>query len=383
MGELTPRERFLATMKFKKPDRLPIFELWFPDQTILKWISEGMPLDKIIDQKEALIHPQALLPKPIYYVDLIKYFELDRVEDLTIDFSPLPRFVYKILEETEEYRILMDQIGIKKKTFKTRTWGMPQFLDWQVKDNEDWNKIKARFNPADPRRYPPEWGDDLIQYFNELDHPLCMWIPGFFAMGRQLMGTINFVASFYRTPELVSDMMDVWTEFLIETSRQAVEALKSRIDYVVIHEDMSYKHGPHVSPKLFREFMLPAFKKVTGFLKHNGIDIIFVDTDGDFRPLLQLLFEGGINGLLPNEVTAGIDVVALRKEYGRRLLFIGNIDKMALIEGKAAIEKEVKSKLPFMKEEGGYIPSLDHEVPPEVPYENYVYYINLMKGLLR
>jgi len=382
MDEMTPRERFLATIKFDKPDRLPFFELWFPDQTILKWIGEGMPLSKVIDHKEVLIHPYALLPKPVYYLDLTRYFGLERVEDLAIDFAPLPRFVYKLIEETDQYRVVMDQIGVKKRIFKTGTWGMPQFLEWQVKNSGDWDRMKARFNPADPRRYPPEWGDDFIQHLNEVNYPLSMWMPGFFAMGRQLMGTVKLLTSFYRTPELVHDMMDFWTDFLIEASRQAVEGLKSRIDYVTIHEDMSYKGGPHISPKLFREFMLPGYKKVTSFLKSNGINVIFVDTDGDFRPLIEILLEGGVNGVLPNEVTAGIDVVTLRKKYGKRLLFIGNIDKMALIEGKAALEREVNSKIPSMKEVGGCIPSLDHEVPPEVSYENYVHYVNFVKGLL-
>lgn len=382
MDEMTPRERFLATMRFKKPDRLPLFELWIPDHTILTWIDEGMPLRGILSQREILTNPEDLLPKPVYYADPTKYFGLDRVENLTIDFSPLPRFVYRILEEDDRHRIIIDQIGTKKKIFKAQTWGMPQFLERQVKSEEDWDKIKARFNPADPRRYPPDWGDELIQHYEGMDCPLSVWMPGFFAMGRQLVGTIPFVAAFYRDPELVRDMINFWTEFLIETSRRAVETLKSRIDYVVIHEDMSYKHGPHVSPKLFREFMLPSYKRVTDFLKRNGIDIIFVDSDGNIRPLIPLLLEGGINGLLPNEVVAGMDAAALRREYGRHLLLIGNIDKRAVAEGKDAIEREVESKLPYLRGEGGYIPSLDHEVSPDIPYENYVHYINFIKRLL-
>jgi uroporphyrinogen decarboxylase len=145
---------------------------------------------------------------------------------------------------------------------------------------------------------------------------------------------------------------------------------------------MAYKNGPLMSPKQFREFMLPSYKKLTSFLRKNGIDVILVDTDGDARLLIPLLLEGGVNGIYPLEVQAGMDAVALRKEYGKRLLLIGNIDKRAIAKGKEAIEREIKSKLPYLKEEGGYIPSLDHEVPPDIPYQNYMYYLEFISKFL-
>ncbi len=61
---------------------------------------------------------------------------------------------------------------------------------------------------------------------------------------------------------------------------------------------------------------------------------------------------------------------------------IGNIDKRAVAKGRAFMEKEVESKVPYLKKEGGCIPSLDHEVPPAVPYKNYLYYLNFIKDYL-
>ncbi|GAI97578.1 unnamed protein product, partial [marine sediment metagenome] len=81
----------------------------------------------------------------------------------------------------------------------------------------------------------------------------------------------------------------------------------------------------------------------------------------------------------PFEVAAGNDAVALRKKYGKDLIIGGTIDKRALIKGKEAIREEVMSKVPFLLEQGGYFPSVDHAVPPDVTFENYCYYINLMR----
>ena len=55
---------------------------------------------------------------------------------------------------------------------------------------------------------------------------------------------------------------------------------------------------------------------------------------------------------------------------------------MAIARGKAAIEKEVETKIPYLKEQGGYIPSLDHLVPPDVAYQDYRYYLNFIKKFL-
>jgi len=72
------------------------------------------------------------------------------------------------------------------------------------------------------------------------------------------------------------------------------------------------------------------------------------------------------------------DLIALRKKYGKNLLMIGGIDKHALIEGKSSIKEEVYSKIPLIQE-GGYIPTPDHRVPPDVPLDNYLYYLTLIK----
>lgn len=197
------------------------------------------------------------------------------------------------------------------------------------------------------------------------------------------MGTINLLTSFYRNPELVHNMIDFWTEFLIESNKEAVESLKSEgLDYVGVWEDFAYKHGPHMWPKIFKEFMLPSYKKLTGFLRRNGVDVIMIDTDGNPTALIPLLLEAGVNGLYPLEVAAGMDARTLRNRFENSLLLIGNLDKRLLLRSRQEIKQEVESKVPLLAEKGGYIPSLDHTVPPDVPYENYLYYLSVLKECL-
>ncbi len=76
-----------------------------------------------------------------------------------------------------------------------------------------------------------------------------------------------------------------------------------------------------------------------------------------------------------------MDVVALRKKYGKELILAGSIDKRVFAKGKDAIREEVMSKVPFLVESGGYFPGLDHAIPPDISFENYRYFINLLREI--
>jgi len=125
--------------------------------------------------------------------------------------------------------------------------------------------------------------------------------------------------------------------------------------------------------------MSPHYKKITDCLRGHGIDIITVDSDGNINELIPLWLEVGVNGFLPLEVAAGMDAVFLRKKYGKECILFGNIDKRTLTKGKKEIEREVKTKVPFLLSQGGYFLSVDHAVPPDVSYENFLYYLDILR----
>lgn len=107
-----------------------------------------------------------------------------------------------------------------------------------------------------------------------------------------------------------------------------------------------------------------------------------MDSDGDISELIPLWLEGGVNGMFPLEVAAGMDAVQLRKKYGKELILWGNIDKRALIKGKDAIKEELDKKVPFLISQGGYFPGIDHLVPPDISLENFNFYIEYIRSLV-
>jgi len=357
VGGMTYRERFRAWMRYGSVDRAPFYEwLGYWGETLDRWRAEGLPPG----------------------VSVYDYFDFDKREAVPLDLGPIPRFVRRTIEETDRYEVFRDYSGIVMKRLKTGT-SMPLFIEHPVRDWRDWERMKERFDPDDPRRLPLTWGDELFEYYATTDRVVGLYVTGFFGFARDMLGLTRLLTYFYRHPDLVEDMMEFWSRFLRRLLSRVLE--KVRPDYVSIWEDMCYRSGPLISPKLFEEFMLPRYKEVTGLIRSFGVDLVMVDTDGNHEAITELFLEGGVNCLYPVERASGLDAVRLRERFGRRLLLIGNVDKRALAAGPKYIDGELERLRPLL-EEGGYIFSVDHAVPADVPFGHYKYYVERVREMV-
>jgi uroporphyrinogen-III decarboxylase len=141
-------------------------------------------------------------------------------------------------------------------------------------------------------------------------------------------------------------------------------------------EDMSYNHGPMLSYRLFKEFLMPYYQKVNAVIKKYKVRVL-VDSDGEITSMIPWLKEAGIEGVYPLERQAGVDIEKIRREHPE-FLMLGGYDKMVMPLGETAMRSEFERILPVMKT-GGFIPSVDHQTPPGVSMENYKIYIKLFK----
>ena len=160
--------------------------------------------------------------------------------------------------------------------------------------------------------------------------------------------------AFYRDPDWVGEMMDTLTELWITVLRRVLPHVD--VDFSSWWEDMCYNRGPLLGVRHFEEFMVPRYRKVVNVLEEHGVRVHFLDCDGDISALAPGWLEAGVNGMFPNEARF-TDSYELRERYGRDVLLMGTVNKMALLEG------------------GGFIPMVDHRCPPEVSYSTYQYYL--------
>ena len=387
---MTPRERIKNAMDFKPLDAIPWAEDFYIE-TVTKFFSEGLPAQEVavVDWE---LEGITLLNWPKFMgFDIGSYFGCMNLSGFVVpvDIGPIPRFRQRKIGEDSRYEDFIMQNGARARRFKkgsgANVWyNMPQFYSFPVSDRMGWERYKERLNPEDPRRYAKDWDKEgYSEAFDQYqDGPTMLGITGFYGFGAELMGIPNFNLAFYKHPELVADMASHWEYLMIESTREAVETLKDRIDMVFWWEDMAEKHGPNISPKLYKEFLLPHYKKVTGFFNKNKIHRIMMDSDGNTMPILDLVIEAGITGHWPLEVNSGMDVRTLRRKYGSRLFLAGNLDKREIAKGGEAMRNEIDSKLPVMKETGGYIAGLDHLVHVEFTLDKFKEYANYLKEKL-
>jgi len=365
-------ERFVACMEYQPCDRRPNHELAVWGQTIARW------------QKEA---PEAVRDFSWDWFAGESALEMDRREFIDVNYGFIPPFEPELLEDTERYEIRRGPKGIVTKALKEGTVGgtrmsMDQYLDFPVKSPEDFAAIKKRLVAAMTQRYPDDL-DERINAWHGRDCPLILGLNcaanGFYWRAREFMGTENLCYAWYDFPDMMHEMMEFFADFVIETSRPVLE--KIRVDYFTLNEDLSMKNGPLLSPDTYRTFIFPRLRRMVEFFRSHGTRYFAIDTDGDPTALIPLFLEAGVDTIWPIERASDISPTEWRRRFGRDLRLWGGVDKRVLPRGPAAIREHLREFIPLI-EEGGFIPTLDHAVPPDISWDNFRYYMDAKMALL-
>ncbi len=372
--EMTPRERFLAVMDYQPVDRVPNHEAGVWAQTVDRWEAEGLDIHNLnwdwFTGEECL--------------------GMDPREFIPINFHMLPQFEVETLREDEEYEIKRNGIGITTRALKEGTVrgmraSMDEYIDFPVKTREDFEALKKRFNPSHTARYPAQWREFMLPGWKQRNHVLVLGrncsTLGFYWRAREFMGTEGLSYAWYDQPALMHDMMEFIVDFTIEVAKPILDEIAP--EYVFINEDMAMKTGPLLSPRTYKTFIFPRFKRLIEFFKGKGVRYVLVDSDGNTEPLLPLMMDAGLDGLWPLERAADdTDPAFLRQKYGKSLRLWGAVDKRELAKDHQAIDAHLRTFIPLI-EEGGFIPTVDHTVPPDVSWDNFLYYMQKKQCLLR
>lgn len=324
---MTNRERFQAVLNGEKPDRLPMIEWasWW-DQTIARWLEQGLPQE-------------------------------------CTDFHKC--FAYYGLDDIWQF------------WFNHRAPGYPyptEFGHEVISDENDYNEIKKYLFSEDMLREQIEAIKAVKPYHDRGDFPIWYTLEGFFWFPRTLFGIENHLYAFYDYPELMHRINQDQAAFSMRFLEELYKVLTP--EFMTFAEDMSYNHGPMLSKDCYDEFVMPYYKQLIPFIKEHGTKVL-IDTDGDVEPLIPWFQEAGIEGVLPLERQAGVDVNRIREKYPEWIM-IGSYDKTIMHKGEEAMRKEFERVFPAMKS-GRYIPAVDHQTPPDVTIENYRIYVKLLK----
>jgi len=280
-----------------------------------------------------------------------------------------------VLEDDGHTQLLQNDLGL---LWRVRTDGtsMPTWIRFPVECHADWlNKIKPRLDP-EAHEYPG-LDAELAEAGRHGDAPVAAALVGLYAFWRNFWGEEKLAYAFYDQPETLHEMAATWLQMHCRCAPRILQA--ARIDYVLFHEDMAFKNGPLIGPNLFDEFMAPYYRELFADLRGRGQKRFLLDSDGNNGAVLDRFVELGMNGLYPFEQAAGCDVLAFRREHPHFVIW-GGVDKRALLRNKDDVKREVMEKVPQLLASGGFIPSVDHAVPP-CPQENFEYFLELVRSL--
>ncbi|MQY58911.1 MAG: hypothetical protein GH144_04795 [Clostridia bacterium] len=374
---MTSRERFRESLLFGEPDRIPFNPGGPRESTLAAWHTQGLP--KGANYYEALLEILGIKEKALPYKSVL---------NLGVDFRMVPGFEEKVLEHKNGHYIVRDWMGgiteisdkydytyiRSAKDFVTRRW-----LKFPVKTRKDWDgKMKWRYNSSSPGRYPKDF-ENRCKLLKNRDYPIGFNLSGAFWQLREWCGLENLCVFMIGDPGWVKEMIGFWADFISRTMAPILE--KVEVDYIVISEDMAYKAHSMISPMMTRKFLLPVYNRWVKQIRESGCPIVAMDSDGYIGELIPIWIDAGFNCCEPMEVAAGNDVVDYRKTYGKKMAYRGGVDKRAIAKGGKIMEEEVRRVvLPLLKE-GGFIPSCDHGVPPDISWPNFIEYSRLLAKL--
>lgn len=363
---MNDRQRFIATMHYQSRDRVPLVDFNFWNETLPTWYSQGLP--RWVNRRNE---------DSYFGID----YSLDNVHTTWVRDGLVPSFRKKNLIDQGDAWVQQQRDGVRVLRQKEMA-SIPHPISYLLTDRESWEKhYKPRLDPEKALRFPKDW-DERVADWKNADRPYPIILPGGSLYGwlRNWMGMENLSLVLYDDPTWFDEMVTTVADSILGILEKILST-GGTFEAVSMWEDMAYNRGPLMSPSHFKKFLVPHYRRISDLLHKHGVDVIYLDCDGKIDALIPLWLDAGINCMYPCEVgTWGGDPVSFRKQYGKDLLLMGGVDKHILLKGKKEIEAEVYRLLPLV-EEGGFIPFPDHRVPPDIPYENYLYYINLARDV--
>ncbi|MGA2488953.1 MAG: uroporphyrinogen decarboxylase family protein [Anaerolineales bacterium] len=318
---MNSRTRFLETMRYGHPDRVPYFQEGIRKEVIREWNKQGLD----------------------FAAELTDKFPIDGREEVEIDGYPHPRFIH----------------------WPTSISGL--------------NSLRRRLKPNESR-LPEGWRKKISIWSARQDVLMLEVHHGFFLS----LGVDNWrrfyqvIESLTDRPDYVLEIMRIEAEMVARLTEQFLS--KVQIDAAIFSEPIGGNNGSLISPRMYEKFVLSTYMPVLEVLKRHGVDIIILRTYANARVLIPSMLKFGINCLWACETNAiAMDYRSIRGEFGRNLRLIGGIDLDVLREGKQAIQREIEEKVPPLLEQGGYVPLADGRVRVDIPFENYLYYRQLLE----
>jgi hypothetical protein len=321
--------------------------------------------------------------------DIHRYYGLDWVVTLP-NMDPHIR-AFEILEEGQDQVVVRTGFGAVIR--KRLDLPMPAFIGFET-DTLDKLEALRLDDPWDERRYFKAGDNQIAGVGDAFERNSPAWVEtvkgrypefpvfGSVAEGHEMLwriaGPENVLAWIGECPERLGRQIERVCAFSLELAKAQIEAAGGLLDGMVVWGDVAHRQAMMFSPAYWRRWFKPGVKAIVDYCHGRGLPVIYHGC-GNVNRIFEDFIELGVDAYNPLEAKAGLDVVDLRRRFGHRIAFCGNMDARLWASGsKAELREAVLTRLNAAKG-GGYIFQSDHSVPSDVSPENYEYVLNLVR----
>jgi uroporphyrinogen decarboxylase len=359
--------RMDAALHHREADRVPVSD-FFWGGFLARWRAElGLPAN----------------------ADIYRYYDLDW--EVTIpNMDPHIKTFEIVRQNQEEVVVRTGYEAIIRKKFADP---MPEYVAFETDSLE---KMEAfRFDdPWDERRFhragdnqiagvgdgfarnSPPWIETVRSVHSDI--PVYGSVCEAQEMLWRIIGSENVMLWLALHPVETGRFIERVGEFALGLTRAQIQAADGLLDGMVIWGDVAYVRDLFFSPEMWRRHFKPVVRAIVDECHAHGLPVIYHGC-GNVRRIFEDFIEIGVDAYNPLEFKAGMDAVELRRRYGHRIAFCGNMDVVTWANApEDELRRAVLTKLNAAKG-GGFIFQSDHSVPSNVSGRRYDEVVRLVR----
>jgi uroporphyrinogen decarboxylase len=351
-------ERVLAALSFRPVDRVPIYDEFSP-QWAARW-RRAKGLGAAVD------------PGDYYQIDM---------EVLAADETPFPSARGPVGEADG---CVLERTGWGDVRCVRRT---PGFEDGWVYPAQAFEAVQVAL--------PEKGGLDALRFESPLldsRYPAaadvadrkakrCLFAKtgGPYLRGSYVRGAVQWLTDLAEDPAFARELALKIADHLAAVGLETMRRYDLYASGMWLDDDIGSNGGLMVSPATFERVFLPCYARMIAAYRHAGARFIIFHSDGNVESILDMLVDAGVDAINPLEYKAGMDAVRLRRQYGRRLAFIGGLDNAHVLPAGSPSEIEAHVRRLLSIAPGGGLIAGSHSISADVPPESY----ELAWGLIR
>jgi uroporphyrinogen decarboxylase len=368
MAEMTSRERVLATLNHREPDRVPLDIGGGSSTSIVEEGYEKLKGYLNVSAESRLMNKTFRL----------SWLDEEVMQKLGSDCRPLTaRAPSRWTPPPSAPGEFKDIWGI---TWRKVSYGENCYY-WEIKECP-----LAKATVEDLERFPwPDPSDpgltvglaeDVKALHEETDYAIMAdcGFKGFWEVAYFMRGFEQMLLDLVENPEFVSAVMAKLLEINIAATGRFLDVAGPYIHVFRTGDDLATQQGPVMSPATYRELLKPVYKEYFDFVKSKTEAKVFYHSCGNVTDLVDDLVEIGVEVLNPVQVSAMGDTAVLKDRFGEKVVFWGAIDTQRVLPRGSVedVEAEVRRRIHDLGPGGGYVLGSVHNIQPDVPPENII-----------